>query len=515
MAQAEEKQSSQQYPDQITTSISYNNDTGKRYIVEMPNESNKNGKFIMATNVVETKVTNGRGCGCMLMSHGFQLIPQKTALSTSDFYRNPKDVIRSTYYKEMEETVKTLTGACFVKGLHHQVRNTGGAPKGATESIGPAAHAAHCDYTPYNGLQSHTRILPICPDDGLDYSQGRVAMINVWRNISDDAVIHDDHLAVCDGRSVVAPDDYLKYDYIADGYNSESFYLNAGRQPFHKWYYFPGMQKDELLVFMQFDSDWQNPSRHTFHTAIKDPTAGSKAPPRESIEVRLIAFFPKHTPNTIPKQAPKLTGQQLVDTAVKGLFGAIKVPKMWPNKYRRDFAKSLRSKDIREVIKDIVTGSANGGHHGLAGSTAEEQEEVVAAMMKRAEEWKKTAMSNFTVDDAENAAEDDAEEDAKEQSSGNGSAFVDVDTAVQAMRQSVSPQILPFWPTDAKKGVAEMLRAKPFGEVIESLVKGSADGGHNKLGGATQDQIKSVVDALMVDADALKEEMMTNFPESG
>ena len=91
-------------------------------------------------------------------------------------------------------------------------------------------------------------------------------------------------------------------------------------------YYFPGMHKNELLVFMQFDSDWQNPSRHTFHTAIKDPTASAQAPPRQSIECRLIAFFPKHSPNTIPKAQEVLKGQALVDVAVKGLFDALKVP---------------------------------------------------------------------------------------------------------------------------------------------------------------------------------------------
>lgn len=85
------------------------------------------------------------------------------------------------------------------------------------------------------------------------------------------------------------------------------------------------MHKNELLVFMQFDSDWQNPSRHTFHTAIKDPTATEQSPPRESIEVRMIAFFPKHTPNTIPPPQPKLEGKALVDIAVKGLFDAVTV----------------------------------------------------------------------------------------------------------------------------------------------------------------------------------------------
>ena len=71
---------------------------------------------------------------------------------------------------------------------------------------------------------------------------------------------------------------------------------------YHKWYYFPAMKKNELLVFMQYDSDFQSQSRHVFHTAIYDPTFGLEKGDlyRESVELRLIAFFPKHTPNTIP-----------------------------------------------------------------------------------------------------------------------------------------------------------------------------------------------------------------------
>ncbi len=102
--------------------------------------------------------------------------------------------------------MQSLTGAAFVRSFHHQIRSAGAAPKGATESVDAPAHAAHCDYTPFSGLRALGQMAALCPkDDGLDYRRGRVCMINVWRNISDDAVIHNDHLAVCDGRSVVAP----------------------------------------------------------------------------------------------------------------------------------------------------------------------------------------------------------------------------------------------------------------------------------------------------------------------
>jgi hypothetical protein len=48
------------------------------------------------------------------------------------------------------------------------------------------------------------------------------------------------------------------------------------------------MEPDEVMVFANFDS------RNTLvvpHSAFYDPTAAADAPPRESIEVRTIAFL--------------------------------------------------------------------------------------------------------------------------------------------------------------------------------------------------------------------------------
>jgi len=76
--------------------------------------------------------------------------------------------------------------------------------------------------------------------------------------------------------------------------------LSARNACNHKWYYFPSMSKDEVLLFKQWDSDSQLSGRVCFHTAIKDPSAPDGAPPRQSIETRAMIFFPDHEPNTCP-----------------------------------------------------------------------------------------------------------------------------------------------------------------------------------------------------------------------
>ena len=61
--------------------------------------------------------------------------------------------------------------------------------------------------------------------------------------------------------------------------------------PHHRWYYFPDMQPEEALVFKCYDSMKDGRARFTPHSSFEDPTTPTDAPPRESIEARLFAFF--------------------------------------------------------------------------------------------------------------------------------------------------------------------------------------------------------------------------------
>jgi hypothetical protein len=51
------------------------------------------------------------------------------------------------------------------------------------------------------------------------------------------------------------------------------------------------MRRDEALVFKVFDSLKDARARWTAHTAFADPTSPPHARPRESIEIRTLAFF--------------------------------------------------------------------------------------------------------------------------------------------------------------------------------------------------------------------------------
>ena len=103
------------------------------------------------------------------------------------------------------------------------------------------------------------------------FCKGRFVYINAWRNVTTDP-IENNHLAVCDETSLVSPDDYLASDLFMPGAKLMQYGLSDHNAAKHRWYYFPKMQMDEVLLFKQFDSDTALPGRMTFHTAFVDPT---------------------------------------------------------------------------------------------------------------------------------------------------------------------------------------------------------------------------------------------------
>ena len=56
-----------------------------------------------------------------------------------------------------------------------------------------------------------------------DYKSGRFLYLNAWRNISD-TPIGNNHLAVCDETSLVAPDDYIPTDlFFGQGHSAVQY----------------------------------------------------------------------------------------------------------------------------------------------------------------------------------------------------------------------------------------------------------------------------------------------------
>ena len=209
---------------------------------------------------------------------GFALAPLVSALA--DAY-DSEAVVR-VYYPEVEAVVRRTTGARRVLVFDHNVRNTDRAAAESELSQAPVRFV-HNDYTQRSGPQ---RVRDLVSGDEAERLLGRrFTVINVWRPIR--GPVQQAPLAFCDASSL-AQSDFVPTDLRYRDRVGEVYSLTY--RPEHRWFYYPGMRPDEALLLKCYDSD---PRRACFtaHTAIDDPTSPADATPRESIEVRTLAFF--------------------------------------------------------------------------------------------------------------------------------------------------------------------------------------------------------------------------------
>jgi hypothetical protein len=117
--------------------------------------------------------------------------------------------------------------------------------------------------------------------------QRRFAIINVWRPIGQ--AVQSAPLAMCDARSIshedLVPSDLVYRDKVGETY---ALVYN----PRHRWVYFPEVQPDEVLLLKIYDSRGDGTARLSAHTAFDDPNTPRHAPPRRSIELRALVFWP-------------------------------------------------------------------------------------------------------------------------------------------------------------------------------------------------------------------------------
>ncbi|CAK0840984.1 unnamed protein product [Prorocentrum cordatum] len=121
--------------------------------------------------------------------------------------------------------------------------------------------------------------------------RGRFAIVNVWRSIRDEPVSVLP-LACVDAGTVDAEDLCVFEIHYADRIGENYF---AAHSPRHRWYYYPGMVREEAMLIKQWDSDGAlvGGPHATFalHSAFVDPTTPEGAHDRESIEVRCVCVY--------------------------------------------------------------------------------------------------------------------------------------------------------------------------------------------------------------------------------
>jgi hypothetical protein len=209
---------------------------------------------------------------------GFRFVSHDTRVA--DFFDEAE--VRRVYYKEMEALIQRESGAKRVVVFDHTLRTASDETR-ETRKIRDVVTRVHNDYTEWSGPQ---RVRDIMGEEADSLLRGRFAVIQVWRPIRHPVESHP--LAICDAQTV-SPETLVVNERRYPGRVGQTYGITY--DPGQRWYWFPHMRPDEALVFKVYESLRDGRARWTAHTAFEDPTSPPHARPRESIEIRTLAFF--------------------------------------------------------------------------------------------------------------------------------------------------------------------------------------------------------------------------------
>ena len=214
---------------------------------------------------------------------GFSLHPFHTAFDDWD----DDAATAKTFYPEIVDFLKKTEGAKRVLVFDHTIRSKTNLAKKLTDEKSTSQRApvmlVHCDYTAESGP---LRVKQLMGDEAQDLLSRRVAFFNVWKPIR--RAVEEHPLAMCDVTSSPS-EDFFKLHLRYRDRNGENYVMR--HNPRHKWWYFPKMTPEQVILLKTYDSSEDGRARFVGHSAFDDPTSRPDAPYRESVEIRTIAFF--------------------------------------------------------------------------------------------------------------------------------------------------------------------------------------------------------------------------------
>lgn len=165
-----------------------------------------------------------------------------------------------------------------------RIRNVAQDTSKRAENRAPAL-SVHSDFTPAGGLQVfNTTVTDEAERARL--AAGRVVLINVWRPLK---TITRDPLCVSDWATVAPREDLVPLRFrFPDRWNELGKWTHSAR---HDWYYLHRQRNDEPLLFMQYDSKMADMGGMTVPHSAFDDAEHAGGPPRESIEIKMLAFI--------------------------------------------------------------------------------------------------------------------------------------------------------------------------------------------------------------------------------
>ncbi|KAK5171084.1 uncharacterized protein LTR77_004228 [Saxophila tyrrhenica] len=230
----------------------------------------------------------GREAQFSVPRNGFTIIKLEDQLSYEEY--DNEDLVRKVYFKQVAEAVQELLGASRVQIFEHVASTLGPGSRTVIDSdscenetqVSQSQRGSRIDVTPSwaAGLAEHMNELK-----GIELPSGDLQFVNIWKPLR--GPIKDWPLAVCDA-STVSKDDLRESDIVFSDRVVEN--LLVQHNPKQEWYFISDQTPSEAWVFLQADS---NASGHLGvpHSSFQRPDSANEGIPRESIEVRAIAYY--------------------------------------------------------------------------------------------------------------------------------------------------------------------------------------------------------------------------------
>jgi len=229
-----------------------------------------------------------------LGQHGFVLLKAPTRVADWD----DADQVKWRYLPEVEAMIRErlYPGRPLVIRQPPNVMRRGAGT--TTPQYGLGVHSDHG--TTADDFQRNVEAFT-GPDIGAQWRAGferdeveEFVALDFWRTTNMDGPLKHMPLALCDPSSIDQADIIpTALEGIAPG-GALTHHVSLAHNEQQRWYYYPDMTPDEVLVFKLFQlrkDDVSQPYRACFHTAFEDPTAPADAPPRQSCEHRVSVLL--------------------------------------------------------------------------------------------------------------------------------------------------------------------------------------------------------------------------------
>jgi hypothetical protein len=267
-------------PRYVDTWMNWAGDIKGRARVDVPDWSRTN----LVLEKHDARIWDGRGVDLSLDREGFLLADHPCPLTPDADLASEA----AAYLASVAEFLKQMSGAELVLAQGTGLLKRHAERAKVEGAIGPSRWA-HMDYTEY------------AANKWIEWIEGwqdvqlrqypRFAIFQTWRCISPPP--QDNTLVLCDASSIkqeecIVFDACLRTPYDAPGnqFESQLCRYDAGQ----RWYYFPNLTRDELIIFKAYDSD-HNRWAQALHNSADIPGLPEDAAPRVSVEARFFAFF--------------------------------------------------------------------------------------------------------------------------------------------------------------------------------------------------------------------------------